>query len=236
MTPQQDGAPCTADNQCLGGACRTEAGTGNPGGRCSNSAPCNSSAQTGCHGGYCDPNTSLCFAPCTGTGLGSSGNCRAGYVCYDPDTTPGNNNNFCVPLCDSDSECTGTGAGYGCNPYSNLCGQKNNGLSGYGATCTSNNQCETGYCYGEPNGYCLGPCRGDTKVCASGGVCYFDPSLGDNIGSCWKGCTDPSQCRADESCYYLDANTTACTCGFSNYACDFDSDCCSGTCYFGGCL
>lgn len=233
-----DGAPCSADAQCQGGKCRTESATGSPNGACSNAVSCNPSTQAGCAGGICieDGAFDVCLMKCTGTGLGATGKCRAGYVCVDSDASASNSNNFCMPLCGADSQCAGSGAGYGCNAWSKLCSIKDKGLGKYGAACSSGAACESGLCRQDyPGGYCIGLCAGDTLSCGGDGVCYYFASYGDNMGECMDGCTSSGQCRsAIFSCVdYGQGNI--CMCGGTNTACDYDSDCCSNSCFYGYC-
>lgn len=239
-TALQDGKPCLLDNQCAGGDCLPEATNGAPSGMCSNLNSCNTSTNAGCNGGLCVASGSFntCLARCTGTGLSGPGACRAGFICFDPDTNQSNNNNFCVIGCSQDSECAGSGSGYGCNPWSKKCGLTNAGLRKYGDDCTSSAQCETGNCatgFNFPGGYCLGVCRGDTNNCASGGFCAFSPVYGDNLGFCYQSCTSAAQCSNPfMSCIRtsMGASTFACACMTPGGGCQFDSDCCSGSCGF----
>ncbi|MBL8910695.1 MAG: hypothetical protein JNM17_08345 [Archangium sp.] len=236
---QVDGKPCLLDNQCAGGKCYTEATTGVPNGACSNATACNTSTNAGCNGGICMPgNPNTCFARCTGTGISGPGACRPGFICYDPDTTPSNNNNYCSVGCSGDVECAGSGTGYGCNPWSKRCGLVDEGLRRYGDDCTSNTQCESNTCAigpDFPNGYCIGNCRGDTLNCGPGGFCAFSPSFGDNLGNCYQSCTvsGQSQClNPAMTCFRTAPNapTRACYCLSSGSACAVNSDCCSGVC------
>lgn len=228
-----DGLPCASDSQCGGGKCRTEAATGDPNGACSNSVSCSVSAQTGCRGGLCVEAGSfdLCRMRCTGTGLGATGRCRAGYACLDTDSDTTNSTNYCLSLCSSDAECQGGAAGYGCNLWSKRCEQKDKGLSKYGAPCSSASQCESGYCTRAfPGGYCIGVCSGTQKSCGPDGACYYYSSFGDNIGACWKSCSTNSQCRQpDYHCENL-GQGKICTCRLTGEPCLSNSECCSGMC------
>lgn len=234
-----DGKPCLADTQCAGNKCFTEASTGVAQGACSNATPCTDGTTQGCNGGMCSGTT--CYARCTGTGLSGSGACRAGFICFDPDTNLSNNNNICVVGCSSSTECSGTGTGYGCNPWSKRCGQLDRGLARYGATCTANSQCESGSCYtgaNYPGGYCTGACRGDTLNCGSNGFCSFNSSYGDNLGTCFQSCTfyaappGPECLNPNMSCLRTSsgASTRACSCFLNGSFCEFNYDCCSGKC------
>lgn len=236
----QDGKPCRADNQCAGNKCFSEATTGAPNGACGNATLCTPNSATGCNGGWCN-SAGNCYARCTGTGVSGTGACRAGFICYDPDSTPGNGNNYCLPGCSATSECSGSGAGYGCNPWSKRCGSLDQGLPRYGATCTNGSQCESGNCFIGPDfplGYCMGVCRGDSPNCANGGLCIFDPSWGDNLGLCYQQCTsygtppDPECGNPRMSCFKTSptATTRVCSCFVANGSCLDDFDCCSGVC------
>lgn len=237
----QDGAPCLQNSECAGGLCRVESAWGDPNGSCSNMGACTVGTTTGCNGGLClYGGAGSCFAPCSGTGMGTTGRCRPGFVCYDSDSSSSNSNNVCVPLCTGDGECTGTAAGYGCNAYSHLCGQKDNGKAKYGAPCSSYTDCETNQCFGNsanwPNGYCAGGCRGDLKACGAGGFCSFDPARGDDFGFCLQGCTTlGAVCRAEPAFDYtclVDPNGGGqyCRCLTSGEQCSADRTCCSGSC------
>ncbi len=235
-----DGKPCLADNQCAGNRCFTEASTGAPNGACGNATACTVGTTTGCNGGFCAGN-SRCYAACTGQGLTGTGACRAGYICFDPDSNLGNNNNYCLPGCSGDTECSGGGTGYGCNPWSKRCGNTNQGLPKYGATCTTASQCESGYCFTGadfPGGYCVGVCRGNAPNCASGGFCSFSASYGDNLGICYQSCAtyetppDPECGNPFMSCFKITSTAPdrVCSCLSSGSGCYDDFDCCSGTC------
>ncbi|MFZ5471046.1 MAG: hypothetical protein ACOZIN_16590 [Myxococcota bacterium] len=237
---QTDGKPCTSNSQCAGGRCLTEAASGAPNGVCSNSVSCNVTAQTGCNGGICVESGAfdVCRARCTANGLMATGRCRQGYACFDADTNTGNDNNHCLPLCASDADCSGSGASYGCNPWSKLCESKDKGLGKYGAACTSDSQCESGRCgLSFPGGICYGLCTGSAKSCGGDGVCYFYASYGDNIGECDDGCTVSGQCRgAPYTCQDF-GQGSICYCRLLNDPCTLDSQCCSGDCdfFFGLC-
>lgn len=239
-TGLQDGKPCLADAQCAGNKCFTEAATGAPNGACGNAAACTPGTTTGCNGGFCAGN-SRCYAACTGQGLTGTGACRAGFICYDPDSTASNNNNYCLPGCSSDTECSGGGTGYGCNPWSKRCQNTNQNLPKYGATCTTDSQCESGYCFTGPDfplGYCVGVCRGNAPNCASGGFCMFNASYGDNLGICYQACStyntppDPECGNPLMSCFKTSSTSTnrVCSCLSTGSSCIDSYDCCSGSC------
>ncbi|MFT3709549.1 MAG: hypothetical protein QM817_18125 [Archangium sp.] len=238
----QDGKPCLLDAQCAGGDCIAESTNGAPNGFCSNLTSCTVSTNAGCNGGLCVAGSGFnaCSPRCTGTGISGAGACRAGYVCYDQDTDLGNNNSICLIACSNDSECAGSGSGYGCNPWSKKCGPVDRGLRRYGDDCTANSQCESGLCFGGsefPGGYCSGLCRGDTNNCASGNFCSFNAAYGDNTGFCYQSCTvsGQSQClNPFMTCFRTapSASTRACYCLTQGASCQFNSDCCSGSCGF----
>jgi hypothetical protein len=236
----QDGKPCLLDSQCAGAKCLTEATTGIANGACSNATSCTLGTNAGCNGGRCfqGATSNTCLASCAGTGAGVNG-CRAGFICYDPDTNTTNNNNVCLAGCANTSECSGSGSGYGCNPWSKRCGNLDQGLRKYGATCTSDSQCETGICLSGPDypaGYCAGVCRGDTSNCANGGFCSYSASFGDNLGYCFQSClgSDTECLNPFMSCFRTSpgAPTRACYCFSTGNACAIDDDCCSGWCDF----
>ncbi|MEW6430961.1 MAG: hypothetical protein AB1730_05575, partial [Myxococcota bacterium] len=236
----QDGKPCLLDTQCAGGDCLDEATTGAPNGMCSNATSCTVGTNAGCNGGRClQGNTfNTCFAPCTGTGIGGTGACRAGFTCFDPDTNTTNNNNACVPLCSSDAECAGGGSSYGCNPWRKLCGNKDRGLGRYGAACSSGSQCETGMCFTGtdfPGGYCAGACRGDTRNCGPSGYCSYNAAWGDNYGYCYQACATSTQCRqtSNYNCWTVSSGSSdaICACLPPGASCGSSSQCCSGSCF-----
>ncbi len=236
-----DGKPCLADGQCAGAKCFTEAASGVPNGTCANASSCTvGTANTGCNGGLCvaGSTSNSCYAKCSGAGVTGTGACRAGFICRDPDINTSNNNSYCTPGCANDSECAGSGTGYGCNPWSKRCQNVDRGLAKYGAACSTGTQCESGFCYtgaDYPGGYCGGVCRQDTQNCGSGGFCSFSASWGDNLGFCYQSCTSSLQCLNNANTCFLTsagASTRACTCLSSSSACSFDSDCCSGSCGF----
>jgi hypothetical protein len=216
--------------------------------RSTNATPCSVANQTGCNGGRCVliGGQGACMAPCNGTGLGATGRCRAGFVCVDADSNPNNDNNTCRVLCSSDSECSGGGTGYGCNPWSKLCQSKDNGLLRYGAPCTTSAQCEGKVCVRGPeypNGSCGGVCRGDSLNCGPNGLCDFNSSFGDNLGFCLQSCMGAgttATCRSADNykCWPLyQGGPTACFCIGATGPCSIggNSDCCSGICQFGTC-
>lgn len=235
-----DGKPCLSDGQCAGGRCFTEATSGFPQGSCGNTTACSPGTTVGCNGGTCS-NAGTCYARCTGAGISGAGACRAGYVCLDPDSNTGNNNNYCAPACSSASECAGAGTGYGCNAWSKRCGLTDRGLGRYGAACTLGSDCEGGICatgFYYPGGYCVGPCRADTRNCASNGTCQFDPAWGDNYGVCLQSCVTTANCRTSQNyiCYGPQSDPTGiCRCLGPGAGCLDDNWCCSGSCTFSTC-
>ncbi len=240
----QDGKPCLSDGQCAGNKCFTEALTGTPNGACSNASPCTVGSNAGCNGGLCRSagGINTCYARCTGTGISGSGACRAGFICTDTDTNVSNGNNYCTPACADSAECSGSGSGYGCNPWSKRCGNVDRSLGRYGAPCTQNAQCETGLCVTGPDypgGYCVGFCRGDTKNCASGGICSFEPSYQDNFGICFQSCVTSGSCRQAEryNCWGPASDPVGtCRCLTpGEYSASNCGLCCSNTCSFGTC-
>ncbi len=226
-----DGAPCSEDGQCKGAKCRTERSFGYPNGSCVTER-CDVASDAGCNGGTCFGSAaySVCYPVCTGNGLGTNGRCRPGYACYGAT----NGKYFCLPLCDTDAQCAGAGAGYGCNLWSRLCELKDKGKKKYGATCAGNTECETGLCdTGRPAGYCIGTCSGVARTCGAGGICNYDPA-GDGQGTCRQACSGPGDCTrgAPYSCM-LDAQQQVCWCKRAGSACVSGTECCSGTCGVG---
>lgn len=248
--PQPDGAPCSADNQCQGGKCLSEATKGYPNGMCSNAASCSVSAQTGCNGGLCVESGSfdVCYPKCTGKGLGTTGACRAGYACIDPDSSV-SGNSYCLALCTEDAQCAGSGTNYGCNPWSHLCEVKDKAKAKYGAPCTANSDCESNQCAtqsgdGLTGGYCFGYCNATLGACGGDGYCYWNSAWGDNVGICYDGCTANSQCRTQEwyTCQNPSVGSTICWCRPNGSSCTSDAQCCgycdtglfgTDTCYGG---
>jgi hypothetical protein len=237
----QDGAACSASSQCAGGLCITEAGNGYPNGMCANATNCTLGTNAGCHGGIClafSATVNACRAPCTGTGLGATGRCRPGYVCVDYDNTPSNNNNYCTPLCTSDSECQTQTVGSGCNPWSKRCESKDKGKGRYGAPCTTAANCESGVCLtglSWPSGYCAGLCRGDSRNCATDGQCSYFASDGDNVGFCFDACTSTNQCRSNPYECRDNGDGQYCQCRVPGDPCTSSTYCCSGSCTFFSC-
>ncbi len=227
-----DGAACTQNAQCAGGRCHTEASSGNPQGVCGNAVSCNPTNQTGCNGGMCVENGAfdLCVMRCTGTGLGATGRCRKGYVCVDLDTNATNDNNICMPLCGSDDDCATQGSNLGCNPFSRLCEQKDYGLKRYGAACSSDAECEGGWCFNKPGGYCSGPCAGNVKQCGTGGTCFFGVANGDNLGECYQACGAGAPCRGTPYTCQALSQGNICWCRAVGEGCSASSQCCSGKC------
>ncbi len=234
---QVDGKGCTANNQCASGRCLTESGDHAPNGMCTNISTCNVAANTGCNGGLCTETGAFdsCRARCTGNGLTGQG-CRPGYTCYDPDLNTSNNNSGCIILCSSDAECSGNGAGWGCNPFSRVCELKDKGKPKYGAPCSADSQCESDLCDTSiGSGYCFGICRGDTRICGLDGVCDYDSSFGDNVGYCMDACTttnNNAQCTNSQNLCRNRSPILMCTCGKSLEFCVSGANCCSGSCGF----
>jgi len=175
------------------------------------------------------------LASCTGTGLGPTGTCRAGYACSDVDSDPDNDTNVCVVSCTADAECAETGPGYGCNPWSKTCTQKDRGRLRYGAACTKDDDCETSLCFtgaNWPKGYCAGPCRGDLAQCAANGTCFYLASWKDNAGTCYQACSDDGECRDGDNyaCWSVGAPEKICSCQQKGAVCLSNTDCCSGSC------
>lgn len=235
-TGAADGLPCDVDSQCAGGLCLTEARFGHPRGQCSNAAPCQLGTNVGCNGGVCQQGGSMyrCAARCTGTGLGATGRCRAGYACRD-DGIGTAGVNWCSPVCASDSECQGAGGGLGCNPWSKLCGIKDSGKLKYGAPCTEDAQCESVFCTTGaqwPRGACVGLARADTRSCAPDG--RFVSTGAANVGVCFDACTNNSQCT--QGAPYECAPQNYCRCRLPGSSCMSGLYCCSGSCGGGTCL
>jgi hypothetical protein len=192
--------------------------------------------------------TPSCLAPCSGRGTTGAIACRPGFICVDADGNQATADSTCRPVCASDQECSGTGTGYGCNPWLKLCTQKDRGLPKYGAPCTSNLQCEGGFCLTDarffPNGSCSGICRRDTSNCAPDGVCNTEPDIGDNLGICYRRCTGTNGsaggCRTTDNykCWPLfSGGPQGCQCLGVGVPCILGgpSDCCSGLCSAGTC-
>ena len=235
-----DGVACSSDAQCSGGKCLTEVATGSPNGSCSNAVSCNAAANTGCKGGVCveSGGFDVCWAKCTGNGLGATGKCRAGYTCLNWDNDTGTANNACTPLCGADAECAGADGGFGCNVWSRVCETKDKGRVKTGGACTASSQCESSQCVtgtNFPGGYCTGNCRGDTRACGGDGVCLFDTSYGDNMGYCLDGCTTSTQCRSSPYGCWTSASSPVCRCLRAGENCGANSQCCSNSCGFLGC-
>lgn len=240
---RDDGQPCTLDSQCKGGRCLSEAVYGFPGGACSNALTCTVGSSAGCNGGLCVETGAVdtCFAACTGSGLGASGACRAGYSCIDSDLDAANANNYCTALCTADAQCTPGGANYGCNPWSKRCELKDNGRARYGEPCTADAQCESNFCLtagggAYPGGYCSGLCNATTGGCGGDGRCLHEAAWGDNTGVCYDGCTQDSQCRiaSNYSCQVL-LTSQVCHCRGTGDPCSASGQCCSASCVVGSC-
>ena len=67
-----------------------------------------------------------------------------------------------------------------------------------GGVCVEDPGCVNGACNTEyPGGYCTTWCTGD-EDCPVGGKCYKDPKTNEKM--CWKLCSTPLGCRADQFC------------------------------------
>jgi hypothetical protein len=230
-----NGSACSSAAQCAGGACRLESSTGAPNGYCTNTGTCNrdnNGVSTGCSADSAcvnDPTHGrFCRLKCTG-----SGGCRSGQACHDDGF-----DNTCVPLCNADTDCaTANGAGIGCNLWSRKCETKNRGLAKTSASCSSDNQCESGYCesnsfIGIGRAWCVTACNKSTPVCATGEACG-ETNNDDNTGRCFRTCNGAADCSSPYTCRTPSGTTTnVCYCEPLGSGCTSAAECCSGVCNF----
>ncbi len=184
-----DGQPCQADGDCLGGKCMAEAGYGMPGGLCTRT--CSGSGD--CASGFdCftwnATNEQVCIPLCPS---GSSSDCRSGYLCA------GTSDFFCAPDCTTDSQCPDTGT---CNPWSGLCEALGTGATD-GAACSAGTDCESGICITQaPDGYCTSICSLAAQDCPGDGVCVNYANGAGDMGYCFDGCSQDTDCRSGYHC------------------------------------
>ena len=184
-----DGEPCTTDSDCLGGKCMTESGYGMPAGLCTRlcNGPGDCASGFGCFT-WNPTNEQVCVPLCPS---GSSSDCRTGYLCA------GTSNFVCSPDCTDDSECPDTGT---CNPWSGLCETVGSGAED-GAACTAATDCESGICITQaPDGYCTSVCSLAAQDCPAGGVCVNYLNNTGDMGYCFVGCSQTSECRNGYTC------------------------------------
>jgi hypothetical protein len=160
-----------------------------------------------------NPTTGSCFAYCGGTS-----DCRPGYVCGPltvgsfsllTDPPPGN---FCVPFCQSDSDCPHTGS---CNRSSGSCNDPEDSGEPIGGPCARAADCRGQICYPEQpggswsDGYCMTWCSVSKQGCPQGSACG-QRQEGD-WGLCFMTCTSVSDCRPGYACLLdPDANARVC--------------------------
>ncbi|MEE8410825.1 MAG: hypothetical protein V3T05_14590, partial [Myxococcota bacterium] len=196
-TNRANGSPCTADGNCAGGKCLTEATFGQPGGYCTSdcsSNACDATEECIAYGG----GDAWCSPTCA-----SITDCRFGYSCIDGFAP----RPFCTPDCHLNAECTETDL---CDVWSGYC-DIDDGLEHDGGACTSDVNglpigCESQFwcvddaTFGWPSGYCLSMCSLETGMCPGDGVCL--PSFTDVtfLGACYDGCLVDGDCRTDYTC------------------------------------
>jgi hypothetical protein len=106
-------------------------------------------------------------------------------------------------------------------PDASIGAQPLGGVCAFDEGCTDGS-CNTAY----SGGYCTRWCTTDVD-CPEGGKCYEDPKTGDKM--CWKLCSTPLGCRADQFCAEgVGICTPKCEAGAcdNNYICDESSGQC----------
>lgn len=178
------GNACAADGDCGGGRCATMQLTGTfPGGYCTGS--CLTAADCGGKG-VCDPGIAGAAGTCF-LGCDDDGDCtREGYRCRNGGLTGGAKR--CMPgadplptglvgnACTADSECGGAAMS---------CITRRQGIMG-----------QTTF----PGGYCSASCVED--IDCGGGSCVggFGAVINTALGTCYKTCSDASDCREGYRC------------------------------------
>lgn len=145
-------------------------------------------------------------------------------------------NTYCIEkTCTSNNDCSEYGEacsnGY-CVPYGSSCNTPtdcNNGaigcFSGVCGQCSSNSDCQKGYCN---NGLCTNSCNGvcgQNQVCVANknqACCDYDPSCGMNCNLTGTG-----------SCSYCVNGVFTCKKGNTFEGCTTDQDCISNKCFIG---
>ncbi len=196
--PKMDGQPCSADNECQNshcvdgvccdtactGACRkcnvpsslgrctpTAAGTVDPRGVCAMTAQSTCMTNGKCDGNFgCQkwPVGTLCAdETCSNNVYKAPSTCNASGQCVAPDLLPCApyvcNGSRCFNACTNDTQCL--------NPPTNQCRMNSCGKGGQGATCSSPDECQSGFC---AQGVCCdSACNTACKSCVAGmlGVC-----------------------------------------------------------------
>jgi hypothetical protein len=244
QTLRLTGEPCTADGQCLDGACLQSGFTGGYCTRgCTVATDCLAGSQCGNNPGLQGP-TRICLKQCASPGQ-SPGGCRTSYVCEANVGTSGVP--VCYPRCSSSTQC---GTAPTCDTRGFCCG-----IAGFacceGTMCEAGNACMNGNCVTSAacgnagqaccttGTACLGQtvcrsnvctaCGGDGQPCCASDVC--------SVGSCQSGtcvaqnlspfggpCTTLADCQTN-SC--IQSNGTLWSGGYCSQTCtDTDSSTC----------
>ncbi len=197
VTQRGTGEPCTADTQCLDGACLQ---VGFTGGYCTKGC----AVATDClAGSQCGTNPSLqgpsriCLKQCSSPGM-APGGCRTSYVCDANAGTSGVP--VCFPGCTSNVTC---GAAPTCDSRGFCCG-----AAGFacceGTTCESGNACMSGTC--RPTTACG---NAGEACCTTGTAC-----LGQTVcrSSTCQACGNAGQpCCASDVCSVGTCQSGTCT-------------------------
>lgn len=162
---------------------------------------CSSFGQFGCpSGSICETmadQATYCLDGCC-----SDSDCRDNFRCASRPalqtyvdlgvcSSPG----VCVARCRNDDSCE---VGYRCDVPSGDCIPKKGLDRGVGATCSSNDECNSGTCLTSyPGGYCTSACGTQFQACEPGSECY---SFQGGAANCYFMCQDNSNCRAGYRC------------------------------------
>ncbi len=135
-------------------------------------------------------------------GCCSHDDCRSGFRCARRPSldiyvdlgvcqSPG----VCLLSCTSDAACE---VGNRCDQASGECVPKKGVDAGVGASCTKNEDCNSGTCLTSfPGGYCTSPCGTQFQGCEPGSECY---AIDGGSASCLLLCQTGDDCRAGYRC------------------------------------
>jgi hypothetical protein len=227
------GSPCTADGQCDGDFCFTQADFGWYQGYCSGECAFDADCGAGARCSYRDADgNGICMTACA-----DDGECRDGYLCEEDDRGRG----ICLPGADGDG-----GVGDGCEGYWD-CAGRDRGFcieawpDGYcSEACGDGEGCPEGSeCVGVPDGegdtfwFCVAECASANECradydCMDIGidVCLPDDGSGGTVSTIGGACEIDADCPGDRLC--VDEANSGWYLGYCTDLCETDADCGDG--------